>query len=737
MRTAVSIVFAAALCLIALIAPPPAGHAGARAEGETTAIDAAPVARTAPKTLTEHGRTRADDYDWLRNPDDPQVIAHLKAENAYADSRLAAIWPLIDEIRTELRSRETQDDATVPYFENGYLYERRFAQGAQFPTIVRRAAASQAAEGPEKEGSEEIVLDVAALAAGHPYYRLNRFAVSPDGTRVVFAVDFNGGRRHRLFMRTIATGEVSDLGIADAASGVVFSADGHDLFYVRLEPKTVRPYEVWRHRIGDDPETDTLVYAERDPRFELFVLPSKSGKFVLIVCDQENASEIRYLRADQSEAAVQVMEPRRAGVRYFANHVGDSFFVRTNLDAPDFRLMTAPEDNPGAAHWRELIPHRPGRFLWRFEPFEDYVAIDEEHEGAVATRVFRRSDMRETPIPLPAAVGGGVATTDFFWSGFGTNRDPSAHVLRLRFSAPLRPESVYDFDMRTGALTLRKAHGASRWFRADQYAAERIAATAPDGETIPITLVYRTDLRRPRGNPTLLLGYGAYGLSTRPTFNNFAYSLIDRGFVYALAHVRGGRERGERWYVAGRLLNKRNSFTDFIAAGEALIASGRADRRALFAQGRSAGGLLVAAAANLRPDLFAGVVAEVPFVDVLTTMSDPAAPLVTLEYDEWGNPADKTHYDYMRSYSPYDNIERKAYPAMFVTAGLHDSQVSYGEPAKWVARLRATRTDDRELLFKTDLGAGHRGRPGRVDALTEEAEIQAWLTAQARRALAR
>lgn len=699
--------------------------ADARAQGTAVPDKAAPpVARIVPKHLVEHGRTRDDPYDWLRAAEDPQVIAYLEAENTYADRRLAAIKPLTDEITAELRAREAQEDTSVPYRENGYLYEQRFTHGAQFAVILRRKDVPGA--------PEEVVLDIPALAAGHPYYRLNRWAVSPDGTRVAFAVDFSGGRRHRLFVREIATGEVRDEGISDAAASFAFAADSQTLFYVRREPKTVRSYEVWRHRIGADQEDDVRVYAEQDPRFEVFVFLSKSRRYVMINSDGEDTSEMRYLRADNPEGEFALIEPRRKGVQYFANHVGDRFFIRTDLDAPDYRLMTAPQATPDASHWTELVPHRPGHHLKRFEPFDDFVAFDVEHEATVTVRVLRLSDGRETVVPVSSGVG--VATTNFFYSGFGGNRDAASHVLRLRFSAPLHPESTYDFDMATGALTLRKDDQAVRWFRPERYASQRINATAPDGESVPVTLVYRKDLRRAGGNPTLLYGYGAYGISSRPVFSSFRFSLIDRGFVYAIAHVRGGRERGERWYEQGRGLNKRNSFTDFIAAAEALVAQSFADRRAVFAQGGSAGGLLVAAAANQRPDLFAGIVAEVPFVDVLTTASDASIPLTTLEYEEWGDPAIKENYDNIRSYSPYDNVERKAYPAMFVTAGLHDTQVSYAEPAKWVARLRATKTDDHELIFKTNMGAGHSGRPGRLGTVDETAEISAWLISKAEQA---
>lgn len=683
---------------------------------------APPVARIVPKVFEEHANRRIDNYDWLRDRDDPQVIAHLRAENAYADARLSAVGPLVGEIAAELKARAADEDASVPYLDHGYVYERRFARGAQYPLIVRRKDAPGAAE--------EVVLDVPALASGQSYYRLDRWSVSPDGDRVAFAVDFTGARLHRIFVRTISTGEVVDQGIDGAAGDLVFAADGETLFYVRVDPKTFRAFQVWRHRIDADPDSDVLAYQEPDPTFAVSLSLSKSRKFVLLDIHQDQTSEMRYLPADRPEGTFIVMEPRRRGVRYVANHVGDKFYIRTNLDAPDFRVMTAPESAP--ARWTELVPQQPGRFLWRVEPFEQFIALDEERAGGMAIRVFRLSDMREIVVPRPAEIG--VATTNFFFGGFGGNREPSASVLRFRFTGPLQPETIYDFDMARGTLTLRHEDPATKWVQPQAYGLDRIEALAADGERVPVTLVYRKELRRPGGNPTVVFGYGAYGFSSRTMFTAPMFSLLDRGFVYALAHVRGGREKGERWHEQGRVLNKRNSFTDFIAATEALIARGYADRSAVFAQGRSAGGLLVAAAANLRPDLFAGIVAEVPFVDVVTTMADATVPLTTLEYDEWGNPALKEHYDYMLSYSPYDNVAAKPYPPMFVTAGFHDSQVSYAEPAKWVARLRAVKTDDRELLFKVDMGAGHAGGSGRLGTVDDDAEIMAWMLAHATRA---
>jgi oligopeptidase B len=488
----------------------------------------------------------------------------------------------------------------------------------------------------------------------------------------------------------------------------------------------LRSYQVWLHRLGTNPTSDVLIYEENDATFSVSISLSNSRKLALVSISEDRTSEFRYLPIDHPTAELKVIEPRRRGVIYEVDHVGDEFFIRTNLDAPDFRLMSAPQATPTAAHWREIVPEEPGHHLSHFEAFETFVAVDVEDETGTAIRVFTIPQLREIPVPRPAAIG--VASSD----DNEANLDPAATVLRFHFSSPVEPQCVYDFDVATGALTLRKRDPTGGWFDRHRYVLDQLSATAPDGERVPITIVYRKDMRRTLGNPMLIVGYGAYGLSLRATFTRSAFSLIDRGFVYAIAHVRGGHEKGERWYAEGRMLNKRNTFTDFIAVTETLIAKGYGDPRAIFAQGGSAGGLLMGTIANLRPDLYAGIVAEVPFVDLVTAMSDASAPLTTLEYDEWGNPAIEPEYDYMLSYSPYDNVARKGYPAMFVTAGFYDSQVSYAEPAKWVAKLRASKTDTHDLVFKTDMSAGHDGRSGRLSSIEESAEIMGWLIAHAR-----
>ena len=682
------------------------------------------MAPVIPTRYEKYGAVRIDHYDWLRDREDSRVIAYLDAENAYARAELEPIKPLLDEIATELQARATPEDRSVPTAYNGYFYQRRFMRGSQYPLIVRWDDLIDTSR-------EEIVLDVAALAAGQQRQcELGSWTVSPNNKHIAFTVDFHGNREFRVFVRTLPANQVVDEGIENAASNLVFAGDSETFFYVSNEPRTVRSYRLWRHRVGSDPKSDVLVYEEKDPTFSISLDLSKSRKFLLLNIQGEHTTEVRYLNVGQPNRALKVIEPRRRGVIYEVDHTGDAFFIRTNLGAPDFRLMSVPEISPNMAQWTELIPQEPAHFLSHFEAFDTFVAVDIEGEEGTTVRAFSFPNGREIPVPRPAGIG--VASSSFE-NDDEANLEAGTTVLRFRFSGPLQPECICDFDVSSRTLTPRKQDPAKRWLDRNRYAVDRLYATASDGEAVPLTIVYRKDLRRPGGNPALLVGYGAYGLSIRPTFTSSAFSLLDRGFIYAIAHVRGGREKGDRWYAQGRLLNKQNTFTDFVAATETLIAQGYADPQAVFAQGGSAGGLVMGTIANLRPDLYTGIVAEVPFVDVITTMSDPSVPLTTLEYEEWGNPAIKREYDYMLSYSPYDNVAQKSYPAMFVTAGFYDSQVSYAEPAKWVARLRASKTDLRDLLLRTDMDSGHEGRSGRGGSTRQSAEIMGWLISQARK----
>jgi oligopeptidase B len=491
-----------------------------------------PIALAVPKTVEKFSGVRIDPYDWLRDREDPRTVAYLNAENAYADVLLKPIKPLVDELTAELQERATPEDASVRAICNGYIYQRRFARGGNYPVIVRWKDIS--------ERSEEVVLDIGALAAGHRrQYHLGSWTVSPDNSRVAFTVDFDGDGQFRLFVRALATGELDDQGIGGAASSVIFAGDSEVLFYVRNDPVTLRPSQVWRHATGGTTTTDVLVYEEEDPTFSVALDISKSRKFMLLNIEGEHASEVRYLRADQPNDEFKVIEPRRSGVIYEIDHVGDRFFVRTNLDAPDFRVMSAPERNPQAARWNQIIPQEPGHYLSQFEAFETFVAVDVEDEAGTKVRAFNFIEAREITVPRLADIG--VASISFD-NDNEANLESAATVLRFRFSGPLHPECIYDLDITSGILSVRRRDPATRWFDPNRYAIDRLDAITPDSEDIPITIVYSKDLRRPTGNPTLIVGYGAYGLSMHPTFAPSIFSLLDRSFIYATAHVRGGRE---------------------------------------------------------------------------------------------------------------------------------------------------------------------------------------------------
>jgi oligopeptidase B len=625
---------------------------------------------------------------------------------------------LIETLEAEGSTRADDSEDSSDFTENGYVYQRRTAAGARFPVIARRKVGSDAAP--------ETVLDIESLAAGRQQYDVNGFALSPDGNLIAFAVDFTGGRRHQIFIRDIATGELRATGITNAYSDLTFSADSKHLFYIRTQDRTVRANQLWRHSVGTDAAVDTLLYEEADTSFDLHLETSKSRRFILLTSESQQTTEVRYLAADRPNDPLTVMEPRRHGIFYVADHVADRFYIRTNLDAPDFRVVAALESAPQAANWTTVVPPTPGQHIAWFEASDDFLAVTVDHDATRSVRVFRRADGREIPVPRPP----GVSVMELFEEE-PANRDPAATRVQLRLSALNLPYAFYDFDTRTGELMLVRKSPAWNWFDPAAYEVRRITATAPDGEAIPVTLIYRKGLLKPRGNPTLITAYGAYGVSNMPRFRDAWISLVDRGFVYAVAHVRGGREKGSRWYDQGRLLNKRNSFMDFIAVTEALTAQGLADPKRVFAYGASAGGMLVGAVANMRPDLYAGIVAEVPAMDIVSTMADPNLPLSTLEYEEWGNPAVEQQYRTMLSYSPYDNVSAQAYPAVFVIAALNDSQVGVHEAAKWVARLRATKTDRKEILFVTNMSAGHGGSSGRFGSVNIDARVKAWLITQA------
>ncbi len=657
-----------------------------------------PRARPVPWFEERHQDIREDEFRWLRNRRDPSVLAYLDAENAYADAAMAHTEPLQEQLYLELVGRTEETDTSVPESLDGWLYYTRVEPGRQYPIHCRK-------RGPD--APEQTLLDLNQLAHGHPHLRLGASEPSPDHRYLAFAVDFTGDEAHTLFIRDLATGAPLAERIGSVAPSLAWADDG-SLFYVVVD-EARRPYALLRHRPGTDPADDVQVYAEADEAFALDVARGRSRRWIFLESASGTTTEIRGIRTDRPEVEPVVLLPREPGVEYAIAHRGDRFYILTNRDAENFRVVEAPETEPRC--WRELLPHRPAVKLDAIDAFRDHLVVWEREDGLPRVRVVELASGAEHRIHLPEPVYTVHRTA---------NPEFDTSVLRLVYASLVTPFTVADYDMTTRALEIRKQTPV-RGYDPSRYRAERLTATAPDGTGVPVSLVYRWPFPLDGSRPALLLGYGAYGASFDAAFSPHFLSLLDRGFVVAIAHVRGGEELGRRWYEGGRLLHKRNSFTDFIAAAEYLIAEGytAADRLAI--NGASAGGLLMGAVTNLRPDLFHAVVAEVPFVDVLNTMLDPSLPLTVPEYEEWGDPADPAAYACMLSYSPYDNTETKAYPHILLTAGLNDPRVAYWEPAKWTARLRARKTDRNRLLLRTNLGAGHAGASGRYDALREVA----------------
>ena len=699
-----------------------------------------PRAPRRPHRLERHGDVRVDDYYWLRERGDPAVREYLEAENAHVREAMAATAGFEERLFEEIKARIRQTDMSVPYREGDYLYYLRHEEGREYPIHCRRPvdpAGTMGAGGAPAPAAEQVVLDVNALADGHAFCQVGSRAVSPDGRLLAHAVDTVGRRQYAIRIRDLDAGADLPDTIADATSNVAWAADSRTLLYARHDPTTLRPHRILRHRLGDDPRADDLVHEETDDTFACGVWPSRSKRYLLIGAFQTLTSEFRCLDAADPAAQPQIFLPRRRGHEYEIDHYDGRFYVRSNDGARNFRLMEADDDRPARTAWRELVPHRDDVLIEGFELFRDHLVVAERCGGLTRLRVRPRSG------GSAAAAGAGTDGQAGHHIAFDeaactvaidTNREPDTATLRFRYGSLTTPPSVYDYDMDARTRTLRKREDVLGDFDPARYETERLLATAPDGVQVPISLVRRRPAAGGAGGeeegpaPLLLYGYGAYGIAMEPTFHSARLSLLDRGFTYAIAHVRGGQELGRGWYDAGKLRNKKNTFTDFVACAEHVVAAGRTSPDRLFAMGGSAGGLLMGAVLNLRPDLFHGVVAQVPFVDVVTTMLDESIPLTTGEYDEWGNPNTPEDYAYIRSYSPYDNMAPVTWPHLLVMTGLHDSQVQYWEPAKWVARRRALQPDDgRWLLLRTDLDAGHGGASGRFRRQREIALQYAFL----------
>ncbi|MAB79708.1 MAG: oligopeptidase B [Planctomycetes bacterium] len=667
----------------------------------------APNARVEARRLKAHGDVRIDNYYWLRRRGSEEVLDYLKAENAYVESRLAHTKALQKELFDEMVGRVRQDDATVPYRLGDYLYYTRFEEGKQYPIHCRRSVA---------RNREQVLLNLNSMAEEGGYLGVGRRVVSPDQQRIAYGVDRIGRRIYTIEVKDLASGAIVD-SVPDVTSNVVWAEDGETLFYTKQDPETLRTFQIWRHVVGQSGK-DQLVFEEDDTEFSCFVTKTRSRRFLLIGCSQTLTSEYRILEADNPMGAFRVVAPRQRGHEYSVDHHGDHLYMVSNLDAENFRLMRAPLDSSGISTWEELIPHRVNVLLEDVEFFRSHMVVSERSGGLVRLRVIGMNGGDEYQIEFdePAYT---IAATD--------NPEFDTQFLRYTYSSLTTPRSVYDHNLKTRKRILKKRQEVMGGFDPANYRTERLHATADDGALVPISLVYRMPFAKDGRRPLLLYGYGSYGYSIDARFSPNLISLLDRGFAYAIAHIRGGQELGRRWYEDGKLLNKQNTFTDFIASGDFLAKEGYTSPDRLFALGGSAGGLLIGAVINQAPQLFHGVVAAVPFVDVVTTMLDDSIPLTTSEYDEWGNPNDKTYYDYMLSYSPYDQVSAQDYPHLLVTTGLHDSQVQYWEPAKWVAKLRAMKTGDDLLLFKTEMEAGHGGASGRYRRYEEQALIYAFL----------
>ncbi|MBA3445236.1 MAG: S9 family peptidase [Gemmatimonadales bacterium] len=675
---------------------------------------APPLARTITKVDTLHGEVRVDPYSWLRDDrrSAPEVIGYLEAENRYTTTTLRHTEQLQEKLYHEMVGRIKETDLSVPELVDGFWYYTRTVKGKQYPIFCRRRGSLKA--------PEQILLDENALAGSRPYSNVGLRQVSPDGRILAYTWDTTGGEWYTLQFKDLQTGRLLPDRIDSVNYEVEWAADNRTLFYGR-DDAAHRAYRVHRHELGGR-EPDPIVFEDPDPLFNVDLAKSKDRAFIFINAESFTSSETRYLAADRPAGEWRVLRPRAPDVVYSVEHRGSDFLIRTNERAINFKLVRAPVADPDRANWTDVVPARDSVLLEDLDVFRSHAALYERGNAVRRVRVLDFATGKTYPVEFPEEV-----------STFqrATNPEYDTDLVRFSYTSPTTPLTVYDFDMKRRTRTLKKRTDVPN-YRADRYATDRTWALAQDGARVPVSLLYRKPLVRDGSRPMLLYAYGSYGASTDPSFNSNIFSLVDRGFVYAIAHVRGGQEMGRGWYDDGKMLRKKNTFTDFIAAAEHLVGDGytRSDRLAI--RGGSAGGLLMGAVTTMRPDLFRAVVADVPFVDVINTMLDASIPLTTQEWQQWGNPVQKSHYVYMKSYSPYDNVAPQNYPAILVTAGLNDPRVGYWEPAKWVARLRATKTDKNTLLLKTNMGAGHGGSSGRYDYLKEMAFRYAFVLDQVR-----
>ena len=666
-----------------------------------------PIAKTVPKEVTVHGDTRVDNYAWLRERENPEVTKYLEAENQYTEQVMAPLKPLQETLYKEILGRIQETDLSVPVRRDDYFYYARTEEGKAYSIYCRKHGSLDA--------PEEILLDANALAAGQKYFRIGNFSVSPDHRLLAYSTDVEGDEAHTIFVKELATGELLPDRITNTYYSLEWANDNRTFFYTVIDPAR-RPYRVMRHQLGA--ASDDLVYEEQDARFSLGVGKTRSRRFLVLHLGSALTSEVRYMEADDPLGEFRVMLPRKQEVEYDASHHGDFFYIRTNEGAKNFRLMRTPAANPSRDNWEEVIPARPAVTIEGVDSFEDYLIVYERERGLEKICVRDCNGALSHYIEFPEPV---------YTVGATGNPEYRTRTLRFVYTSLVTPASVFDYNLETHQRELKKQYEVKGGYDASQYQSERIFAKAPDGVEVPISLVYRRGFEKNGEGPLLLYAYGSYGHSIDPGFSSDRLSLLDRGFAFAIAHPRGGAELGEEWHDHGKLLAKKNTFTDFIACAEHLIRNRYTSPERLAIMGGSAGGLLVGAVLNMRPDLFHAAVAKVPYVDNLNTGLDPTLPLTITEYEEWGNPEHKEYYDYIKSYSPYENVAPREYPTLLVTAGLNDPRVSYWEPAKWVAKLRAMKKDQNILLLKTNMGSGHFGLSGRYEGIKEVAFDYAFL----------
>ncbi|QYJ67606.1 S9 family peptidase [Flavobacterium litorale] len=670
-----------------------------------------PTATIKAKELEKHGDVRIDNYYWLNERENPEVIDYLNQENEYYEKMTEHTKAFREDLFEEMKSRIKEDDSSVPYYYNGYYYITRFEKGKNYPIYSRKKGSIDA--------KEEIMFDCNQMAEGHSYFQLGGINVSEDNKWVAFGVDTVSRRQYTIQVKNLETNEIQPVKIENATGGSTWAGDNKTLFYTRKDPVTLRSATIYKHELGTSADNDTVVYNEDDETFSTFVYKEKSKKYIVIGSSSTLTTEYRTVDAKKPNDKFKVFQPRTRGLEYSISHYGNTFYIVTNKDgATNFKLMETPENKTGMDNWKEVIPHRKDVLLEDIEIFKDYLVISERSNGLNKIRI-RPWEGEEYYLPFDS---------ETYTANVSRNPDFDTNILRYGYQSLATPSSVIDFNMETQEKIVRKEQEVlGGKFDKDNYVEERVWATANDGTKVPISMVYRKGIEKDGNNPLLLYAYGSYGASMDPYFSSVRLSLLDRGFIYAIAHIRGGEDLGREWYEDGKLLKKKNTFTDFIDCSEFVIAEGYTSKDHLYAEGGSAGGLLMGAVVNMAPQLYNGVIASVPFVDVVTTMLDDSIPLTTGEYDEWGNPNEKEYYEYMKSYSPYDNVTEQDYPNMLVTTGLHDSQVQYWEPAKWVAKLRTHKTDNNVLYLDTNMEAGHGGASGRFEALKEVAKEYSFL----------